>query len=396
MKLLDKFLGRKSTELTYDQIASLIDGGSVGQIAGVTVNRKTALQVATVLACVKVIADGCATPDLNVYRRNSDKTSEIADDIPEHRIISRRPNEYQTSFEWRRMMTIHAAMAGTGLSIKVRGLNGKVRELIPIAPGNWQMHKVSRYEFKYRVSDEFGFIGDFSHEDVFLLNGIQWEFGVSLDVVSLARSAIGLSMATEKSHSSFHENGIQPSGVYSVEGTLNPDQYTALKTHLKSRVKAGDPLIIDRKGTWQSLTMTGVDAQHIETRRLQIEEVCRAFGVFPIMVMHSDKAATFASSEAFFSAHLKHTLKPWHKAWRDRLDETLLDGSGPLYTNFDTKYLTEGSLVDRGQYLRSMVETGIYTRNNAREEEGMDPLPGLDEPLTPLNMSKNQGTNDDK
>lgn len=391
MKIIDKLFGRKATELTYDQIASLIDGNTGYQIAGVTVNHKTALQVATVLACVKVIADGCATPDLNVFRKKSDKTSELADDIPEYRLLSRRPNEYQTSFEWRRMMTIHAALTGTGLSIKVRGMNGKVRELIPIAPGNWTMHKVSRYEFKYRVFDEFGFIGDFSHDDVFILHGVQWDFGQTLDAIKLARNAVGLSMATEKSHVDFHQNGIRASGVYSVEGNLNAEQYSALKSHLKSKVNTGDPLIIDRNGKWTQLSMSGVDAQHVETRRLQIEEICRVYGVFPIMVMHSDKAATFASSEAFFSAHLKHTLKPWHKAWRDRLDETMLDGSGPLYTKFDVRYLTEGSTVDRAQWARAMVELGIYTRNELREEEGKDRLDGLDEPLTPLNMGGSQG-----
>ncbi|MFS9669720.1 phage portal protein, partial [Klebsiella pneumoniae] len=78
---------------------------------------KTALQVSTVLACVKVLADGCATPDLHVYREKKDGTSEKALNIPEYRLLARRPNEWQTSFEWRRMMTVHAALTGAGLSI---------------------------------------------------------------------------------------------------------------------------------------------------------------------------------------------------------------------------------------------------------------------------------------
>ena len=123
--------------------------------------------------------------------------------------------------------------------------------------------------------------------------------------------------------------------------------------------------------------------------------MCRAFGVFPIMVGHSDKAATFASSEAFFAAHLVHTLAPWHSAWTQRIDEMLLDGSGPLYAEFDTRYMTAGSLKDRAQWNRSMVEAGIYTRNEIRDSEGLDPLDGLDEPLTPMNMNgANNGTQD--
>lgn len=129
---------------------------------------------------------------------------------------------------------------------------------------------------------------------------------------------------------------------------------------------------------------------------MQIEEICRFYGVFPIMVGHSDKAATFASSEAFFSAHMKHTLAPWHEAWNQRLDETLLDGNGSLFTEFDTRYLLAGSMADRSQWARTMAETGIYTRNEIRDEDGKDPLPGLDEPLTPMNMNTNkkEGGND--
>ncbi|HSH72354.1 MAG TPA: phage portal protein [Methylophilaceae bacterium] len=391
MKILDKIFGRKSASLSYEQIANLIDGGSGGMIAGQHVNAKTALQVATVLACVKVIAEGCATPDLHIYRSKADKKKELATNIPEYRLLNSRANEFQTSFEWRRMMTVHAALTGYGLSIKVKGFNGRLRELIPIAPGNWEHVETSRYDHRYRVWDKWGVIGEFKPEDVFILSGMQWEMGVPLDAIRLARNVIGLAAATEKSHTKFHENGIRPSGVYSVEGNLDATQYAALRAHLKTMAgpeKAGDPMVLDRSAKWLQTAMSGVDAQHVETRRLQIEEICRMYNVFPIMVMHSDKSATFASSEAFFSAHLIHTLKPWHKNWTDRIDETILDGAGPLYARFDTKYMREGNMVDRAMWVRAMIELGVYTRNDIREEDGKDPLPGLDEPLTPMNMQK--------
>lgn len=382
---------RKAAQLTYEQVADLIDGSNGGTIAGVTVTEKTALQVATVLACVKVIADGCATPNLGVFRATKEGRRERADNIPEWRLLAARPNEWQTSFEWRRQMTMHAALTGTGLSIKVRGDNRRVRELIPVMPGRWDVRKVSRYELRYRCWDEFGQIGEFSSDDVFLLNGVQWDWIGSLNAVVLAKAAVGLAMATEKSQAAMHANGLRPSGTYSVEGTLSQEQHERLSSFLKRKSgpdNAGTPLVLDRNAKWLSTAMSGVDAQHVETRRLQIEEICRAYGVFPIMVGHSDKSATFASSEAFFAAHVKHTLAPWHCAWKNRIDEMLLDGSGPLYCDFDTRYLLAGSMADRSQWARTMAEMGIYTRNEIRDEEGKDPLPGLDEPLTPLNMAQ--------
>jgi HK97 family phage portal protein len=331
-----------------------------------------------------------------VYREAGEGANKRAIDIPEYRLLNRRPNEWQTSFEWRRQMTLHAALTGAGLSVKSRGLNGRVRELIPVMPGQWDVTRTSRYELRYRCWDEFGLIGEFIPDDVFILHNIQWDWVKSMNAVQLARSAIGLAMATEKSQASMHANGLRPSGTYSVEGSLTPEQHTRLTAMLKAKSgadNAGIPLVLDRAAKWLSTGLTGVDAQHVETRRLQIEEICRAYGVFPIMVGHSDKSATFASSEAFFAAHVKHTLAPWHKAWTQRIDETLLDGSGPLFAKFDTRYLMAGDTKDRAQWARTMAEMGIYTRNEIRDEEGKDPLPGLDEPLTPLNMT--QGTTND-
>lgn len=394
MKLLDRLFGRKADQLTYDQIANLLDGVGGGKVAGVHVTEKTALQVATVLACVKAIADGCATPNMHVYREKKDGRREKATNIPEYRLLTSRPNEWQTSFEWRRLMTMHAALCGTGLSIKVRGDNRRVRELIPVMPGRWDVRKISRYEVRYRCWDEFGMIGEFEPDDVFVINGVQWDWVNGLNAVVLARSAIGLAIASERSQASMHENSMRPSGVYSVDGNLTEDQHTRLTAWIKKRAgseNAGAPLVLDRAAKWMSTAMSSVDAQSIETRRLQIEEICRAYGVFPLMVGHSDKASTFASTESFFGAHLIHTLKPWHRAWTQRLDETLLDGAGPLFAEFDTRYMSAGSVKDRALWARAMVELGIYTRNEIRDEEGLDPLPGLDEPLTPMNMTS--GTN---
>lgn len=398
MKLLDRLRGafsQRATQLTYDQIANLIDGGSV--IAGQNVSAKTALQVSTVLACARVLADGCATPDLHVYREAGEKRREVADNIPEYRLLSRRPNAWQTSYEWRRMMTLHAVLTGAGLSLKVRGLNKRVRELIPIVPGRWSVHKVARYQIVYRIWDDFGYLGEFPPEDVFILNGLQWDWVNALDAVQLARASVGLAMATEQSQTKYHENGIKTSGVYSVEGTLNQDQYDRLARQLEKYqgvANQGKPIVLDRNAKFQPTSQTGVDSQHVETRRLQVEEVCRNYGVFPIMVGHSDKSSTFASASAFFEAHLRATLAPWHKAWTQRIDETLLDGSGPLWCEFDTRYMVAGSMAERAVWARTMAEMGIYTRNEIRDEEGQDPLPGLDEPLTPMNMG--QGNQDVK
>ncbi len=376
----------RAEQLTYDQIAKLIDAGGSASSGAPIVTWKTALEVSTVLACARVISEGCCTPDVTVYRDLPDGTTEKALNIPESRLLSRRPNEFQTSLEWRRMMTLHAVMSGAGLSIKIRGDNRRLRELIPVPPGHWHKREIGRYQYVYDCYDQWGKIGTFAPEDVFVLNGLQWDWLLPLDAVRVARGAIGLAMSTDRSLQSQQNNGLKTSGVYSVDGALNEEQHNRLTAWVKAKTgaaAAGTPLVLDRAAKWTPTAQTNADGQTTELRAQTIEEVCRAFNVFPIMVGHSDKAATFASSEAFFSAHLKHTIIPWQRNWCQSVDEFLLDGSGPLSMRFDNRYLTAGSMKDRSFFLKVAAETGVYTRNELRDEEGMDPLPGLDTPLTP-------------
>lgn len=389
-------LGKRAKELTYDQIANLIDGGGGWEIAGVHVNERTALEVSTVLDCVTVIADGCSTPELHVMRDIGGGRSERASNIPEYRLLTKRPNEWQTASEWRWMMTAQAVLGGGGLSIKVKGDNGRLRELIPLPLGAWKIERTGRYDWQVRCWDEYGPIGTYSLDEVFYLPGRQMQLGRLLKPVHLAARAIGLALATEKTYASMHANGLQSSGMYSIKEALDENQHNKLMGWIAKHTgaaNAGKPLILDRDAKWTPLRMSSVEAEGDKTRSRQIEEVCRVFNVFPIMVGHSDKTFAFASAEAFFAAHLKHTLAPWHKRWLDRLDEFALDGSGPLFAKFDTRYLTAGSTRDRAQLLRTLAELGIYTRNELREEEGRDPLPGLDEPLTPLNMTRSTQDN---
>jgi HK97 family phage portal protein len=380
---------KKGAKRSIEDVISALDGGSWGaSMSGEPVNLTTALRVSTVLACVKVIADGCATPELKVFREIKGGKRELATNIPEYRLLNRRPNEWMTSREWRHTMTMHAALCGDALSIKVK-VGNRVKELIPVQPGRFTIENFGRYDVKYRCYDEFGLIGVFGPDDVFHLPNMRWELIKSLDVLSLARESVSLSIAAERGQATLHANGGRPAGLLSTENQISPEIVDRLRENWRAftTTNRNGTAILDSGFKYTPLSQTNVDAQHLETRRFQVEDVCRPFGVFPIMVGHSDKAATFASSEAFFAAHLKHTLAPWHVAWRERIDEFILDGSGPLYVDFDTRYLTEGSMVDRATWSRTMREMGIMSQNEIRDHFGLDAVEGGDTYLTPMNMA---------
>jgi HK97 family phage portal protein len=371
-----------------DVIARLDSNAASASVAGVVVSARQALEVSAVLACVKVLADGCATPALHVFREKPDGTREKALNIPEYRMLNRRPNEWQTSFEFRRTMTLHAALTGNALAVKTMRGN-RVAELIPVVPGSFHIDRRGRYDVRYRCYDEFGLIGDFGPDDVLHLPNLQWDALRGLDAVRLAAAAVGLSMAAERNQATLFANGGRPAGILTTDNKLSPEAIGRMREAWASFTGSNrnGTAILDGGFKYSAMAFSGVDAQHLETRRLQIEEICRGYGVFPIMIGHSDKTATFASAEAFFAAHRIQTMQPWWELWCQRLDEFVLDGRGPLFAEFDTRYLMAGSLRDRAQWDRAQIELGIMTRNELRDEYGRDPLPGLDEPLQPLNMS---------
>lgn len=360
--------------------------------AGVTVNRENSLQVMAVLACVRVISEGVGQMPLRVFRTADGKSKIEERTAPISTLIAKRPNAWQTALEWREIVTAHAVLTGNGYSYK-NIVNGRLVELIPIVPSSVRVIQNKSFELDYKLMVGGSWV-DVPTERMFHIRGPGWNGYTGWDVVSMARDAIGLSIATEESQSKLHANGGKPGGILSTDNQLSEEAIGNLKESWLGSVGGSNKFgtaVLDNGFKFTPLSFSGVDAQHLETRKHQIEEICRAFNVFPQMVMQSDKSSTYASAEAFFAAHVRHTLGPWLRRWEESIDKDLLDGQGPLFAKFDTRHLTKANAADREKFYRTVAEMGIYTRNEIREMEGLDPLPGLDEPLTPMNMAQGEG-----
>ena len=393
MNLIDVVTAPFRKAKTIDQIADELEGGMGRNVAGQRVTTNAAKDVVTVLACVDAIATGCAMPPMHVMRDLGDDQKEKAKDVTDYRILNRRPNELQTSFDFRWTLTAHAALTGNGYAIPVY-VDGKLRELLPVIPDMVMIDRRGRYEVEYVVHDEFGPIGRFKPDQIFHLKNNSWDRVKGMDAVAKARSAIGLAMAAEDNQARLHENGGRPGGILTTDQKLSAEGIERLKTawakvtHGRNAYKTA---VLDGGLKYMQMAMSGVDAQSIETRRLQIEEICRAFGVFPQIVGFTDKTATFASAEAFFSAHSRLTVGKWQENWKQRLDEFVLDGSGPLFIEFDNRQMNAAPLKDRGEYYARALGTGggvpFMTVNEVRAEQGLPPIEGGDELREPNNST---------
>jgi HK97 family phage portal protein len=391
-------LETKSTDISALTWRKLF-GDELHVKSGVSVSIDTALKVSTVLACARVLANGIAQVPLKVYREDGAGTKQAAKDHPLYNLLWRRPNEWMTSFEYRQMAMFHAVLTGNHFAYIGRGGAGKQRkvvELIPLLPGRVKVCQDEQWNVFYEVYDRNGMVGTFPRTDILHLRGPSWNGYCGMDAVMVAREAIGLAIATEETHARLHANSARPGGLFSVEGELGDAAYNRIKAQIdESRSglnSAFKTWVLDKGAKWTPMLMNGVDAEHLNTRRFQIEEICRDLGVFPQMVGYTDKTATFASAESFFMAHVVHSISPWVENWQQTLARDLFPDENNLSAEFTLQSLMRGDHKTRAEFYASGIVNGWLTRNEARKLENLNPIDGLDAPLVPLNM----GTQADK
>lgn len=359
-----------------------IYGGRASK-SGQEVSWRTALEVSTVFACARVLANGVAQVPWKLMK--ADGAMRVpAEGHPLYEPLYRRPNAWQTSFEFRRQVMLHLVLCSNAFVWKNR-VAGRIVELFAFEPGRVSVEQLADWSLRYKVRLLDGREIEIPAADIWHLRGPSWSGWFGLEAVKMAREAIGLAMATESSQAEMHKNGVRPTGLYSVEGVLTKEQYDPLRKHLREAAteNGGGVMLLDRKAQFTPTSLTGVDAQHLETRKHQVEEICRFFGVMPIMVGQADKAATYASAEQMFLAHVVHTLGPWYVHIEQSADVNLLsaeDRAAGLYTKFFPQALMRGDNKARAEYFAKALGSGgapaWMTQDEVRELDELNPMGG--------------------
>lgn len=391
------FLARAVSERksnVWERWVEMMDFGAKSK-AGPSVNMQNVWRVSAALACMRVIGQGCAQVPFKLYQdyeADGLTRKKVARDHAIFDVVTAKPNAWQTSFEFRETLALHASM-GNAYAFK-NLYRGKVAELILLDPGRVRaVQNPDDWSITYKVRGSSGGEVEIPAGQIWHVRGTSWDGFLGLDTLKIAREALGLSVALEESHAGLHANGVRPSGVYSVEGTLDTPQQQKLVAWLKKEAAASvhSPMVLDRNAKWLSQAMTGVDAQHIETRDKQIEEVCRFFGVLPIMIGHTgDKASTYASAEAMFTAHKVHTLAPWYTRIQESADVNLLtddERKGGYYFKFVVNALLWASAKDLADYCAKALGSGgspaWHTQDEIRALTEYDPMGGEAAKLPP-------------
>lgn len=347
--------------------------------SGVTVTYATALQVTAVLACTRVIGEGLAQAPCKVLRRRENgRGADVARTQPLNRLLSLCPMDGQTAFEFIETAAMHMALVGNAYAF-VNRAGGAIVEIVLLDPTKVKVIRRNDLSLHYEVTGEDGVTRMMPSGTIWHMRGISWNGFTGLETVRLAREAVGLSIALEESHARQHRDGIKASGAYSVEGNLSAEQHAQLTLWLKeaaSGANVGAPLILDRGAKWLSQEMTGVDQQHLETRRFQIEEICRAMRVIPLMVGLSEKTATYASVEQMFLQHAVHGLAPWATRMEQSAMINLLtrkEQEEGYFIKFNLSALMRGDYKSRQEGLQIQRRNGVINADEWRDLEDMNP-----------------------
>lgn len=354
---------------------------------GLTVNADTALRVTTAARCAQVLADGIATIPCRIMRKVGTDFQE-APDHPLNSVLGLAANRWQTGLNYRETVGFHIALSPGHFAVKIKNSKKQVIELWPLVPGSVSVIRPDRFgdPLKFNVKTPDGKTIVMSRDDLWYVPGVSWNSIHGLDPVDLGREALGLAMATEQHHAKLHKNGSRPGGLYSIEGTLGPEDYEALQKWIEKNVEGVDnafkTLILDRAAKFTPMSMTGVDSEHLATRRHQIEEVCRLMGVLPIMVGHANEQTTFASAEQMFLAHQQHTIRPLQRRIEAAIDADLLsaeDRKAGLCAQFYDDELMRANLEAQAKYFTTALGAGgapgWMTQNEVRARKGLPPAP---------------------
>jgi len=397
-------LENPSVPLSDATLADWLNSGSgwIGVDSGIIVNPKNSLLMSAVWRGVNLISGVSAALPLKSYTRSSaDTRQESPDQVGK---ILRDPHPELTAFELWRLTYAHRLLWGNFYGFKQRNAAGQIEYIYPLEPSeiqvgcfNWARTeanptgKIFRYAADGDADDPTS-ATVLTPVDVLHIPGFGYDGVCGVSPIRMARQGIGLSLAAERAGARLFGSGTMLSGILQTEQRLTSDQSKAIKDGWRAKVSGNanptDIAVIDSGAKFQSLTMPNSDAQWLETRAFQIQEVERFIGVPPFLMMDTEKSTSWGTGlEQQATGWVTFDLTPtWLKPTEARLTKELLAPSN-AYAEYTVDGLMRGDSTARGAYYRIMREVGAYSANDIRRLENRPPIDGGDEYLQPLNLA---------
>ncbi len=370
--------------------------------SGKTVNERTAMQTTAVYACVRILAEAIAGLPLHVYQYKADGGKERIPQHPIYYLLHDEPNPEMTSFVFRETLMSHLLLWGNAYAQIIRDGYGRVLALYPLLPNKMDVSRSASGELVYtyyRDADEScinktgGYI-TLRRDQVLHIPGLGFDGLIGYSPIAMAKNAIGMALATEEYGATFFANGANPGGVLEHPGVIKDIQRVkdSWNSAYQGSGNAHRVAVLEEGMKFQAIGIPPEQAQFLETRKFQINEIARIFRVPPHMVGDLEKSS-FSNIEQQSLEFVKYTLDPWVVRWEQSLQQSLMLPSekSRLFIKFNLDGLLRGDYQSRMQGYATGRQNGWLSANDIRQLEDMNRIPaeeGGDLYLINGNMTK--------
>jgi HK97 family phage portal protein len=372
-----------------------------GTTSGKAVNERTAMQTTAVYACVRILAESVAGLPIHIYQYQDDSKKKVVNH-PLYYLLHDEPNPEMTSFVFRETLMSHLLLWGNAYAQIIRDGRGRVLALYPLLPNKMDVGRAANGEIYYtyqrgmdesRLDPECGRV-TLRRDEVLHIPGLGFDGLMGYSPIAMAKNAIGMALATEEYGATFFANGANPGGVLEHPGVIKDPQRVKDSWNMayQGNGKAHRVAVLEEGMKYQSIGIPPEQAQFLETRKFQLNEIARIFRVPPHMVGDLEKSS-FSNIEQQSLEFVKYTLDPWVVRWEQSLQQALiLPSEKPtLFIKFNVDGLLRGDYSKRTSGYATARQNGWMSANDIRELENMNRIPveeGGDLYLINGNMTK--------
>lgn len=362
---------------------STIDG--MRRPGGQVVNATTAARVAAVYACCTAIAESIAMLPTTLIEATDDRTSELAKDHPLWKLLHDKPNSFMDSFEFFEAMQRQALDNGNAYASVLRSRAGEIGELIPLDPTRMQVRveadsETAPQRLVYIYRQPNGTAKVYKPEDIFHFKPHSKDGLIGRSPIQVAADTIGFSLALLEHGNRLFENGAFQSGFIQAPHAFKDDELrdnfmASFKKYFGAK-NAGKVALLEQGVTFKEASMTGQQAQFLESKEFSVVEIARLYRMPPVMIQAMDKGMAFASVEQLCIMFVQFTIQPWITRWERAIKRQLLGdkADAKIYPKFNVNALLRGDMVNRTNAIVQQLQYGLLTINEARNLEDRNPI----------------------
>lgn len=359
-----------------------------GTTSGKVVTEQSAMQITAVYCCVRILAEAIASLPLHLYRYTENGSKDKAIDHPLYELLHDEPNPEMTSFVFRETLMTHLLLYGNAYAQIIRNGKGEIIALYPLMPNRMTVNRDDdgNLYYEYQTSQDEahtmkGSLVRLSPYDVLHIPGLGFDGLVGYSPIAMAKNTIGMTMAAEEYGAKFFANGATPGGILEHPGVVkDPERVReSWNSAFGGSSNSNRVAVLEEGMKYTPISISPEQAQFLETRKFQIDEIARIFRIPPHMIGDLEKSS-FSNIEQQSLEFVKYTLDPWVSRWEQSMRRALLrpEEKKDYFFKFNVDGLLRGDYQSRMNGYATARQNGWMSANDIRELENLDRIPEED------------------